>query len=117
MCRPEILFDRFVEGSNDGGTGHELVQRRLGYFPLGAKQDGTCRARRVITPRPCARHEPDLAILRVPAAIVMIDDDDAFTIVLALGRLRLDVRADQNRRTSHQQNRTFVEVNRTNVTA
>jgi hypothetical protein len=117
VCRPEILLDRFVEGSNDGGAGHELVQRCRGYFPLGAKEDGTCCAGRMITPRPGARHEPDLAILRIPAAIVMVDDEDACTIVLALRRLRLDIHADENRGAPHQQNRAFIIVNGADVTA
>src|SRR5258708_7161253 len=33
----KVLLDRLVQGANDGGTDHQLVQQHLGYFPLYAQ--------------------------------------------------------------------------------
>ena len=55
--------------------------------------------------------------MRIATAVVMVDEDDACAIVFALGCLRFNVHADKNRSAAHKQNRTFIEVNRTNVAA
>src|SRR6266478_9611223 len=71
----------------------------------------------MIAALPGARHEPYLAIVRIATAVVMVHDDDARAIILALGCLRFNVHADKNRRAAHEQNRTFVVVNRANFAA
>src|SRR6266481_2907682 len=71
----------------------------------------------MIAALPGARHEPDLAIVRIATAVVMVNEDDACTIIFALGCLRFDVHADKNRGTAHEQNRTFIVMNRANVAA